>query len=504
MEPIMDNFVEENQESNAVDLEGIQIRQSVERSLNSDESHVAAIRCEEEHHELKLGYYPFKLSFWTEDECCKVALSFTSIQDEVRYQGCDRSGTYAKVGPTVNQINTHMERMTRYHPLPNQFYRRRGPVMRQLDFEEEERPIIWRQQFDSIRRDFESAFMEKESTYRMEWMNAFGKYWIKEKEWCKDDVEMMRWLMTGANHAMVDTCGEHVGSGAIANYKVVGRRINADTFFDNPSKLLKQELGMQLPLKSVFKLRRDARKFAKRNRIQVVSGVLDPFYWYYDGWLKHGQTCSGREVLLANNKSSFFDECLVQHFYSTTVNPANLCLPSITFRDIYDLRDDELNLVTYQHSQMNMSRELTTFAVGGPRFSRNGVLTSDTTNNGLVIGHGVVRDCQHVALAPLFRYHYELPTNPGVKYIDQHMAWLVQLRNQVLRMEDPFQDADEYGYIASQLTHLPKLVAFDPGNMLTYGEDPTHLSEENLNRTFLSDLKLEFRQRTDMSALVQR
>ena len=42
-EPIMDDFIEENQESNAVDLEGIQIRQSVERSLNSDESHVAAI-----------------------------------------------------------------------------------------------------------------------------------------------------------------------------------------------------------------------------------------------------------------------------------------------------------------------------------------------------------------------------------------------------------------------------------------------------------------------------
>ena len=81
-----------------------------------------------------------------------------------------------------------------------------------------------------------------------------------------------------------------------------------------------------------------------------------------------GRRVSGREVLLANNKSSFFDECLVQHFYSTTVNPVNLRLPLITFRDIYDLRDDELNPVTYQHSQMNMSRELTTFAVGGPRF----------------------------------------------------------------------------------------------------------------------------------------
>ena len=93
-----------------------------------------------------------------------------------------------------------------------------------------------------------------------------------------------------------------------------------------------------------------------------------------------------------------------------------------------------------------------------------------------------------MALAPLFRYHYELPTNPSAKYIDQHMAWLVQMRNQVLRQEDPFQDADEYGYVATQLTHLPRLVAFDAGNMLTFGEDPTCLSEEAVNCTFLKDL----------------
>ena len=400
-----------------------------------------------------------------------------------------KSGTYEmtmKEESVANRSTMHMERMTRYHPLPNPVYRRRNPVIRFEEEHEEETPVIWREQFDSIRRDFESAFVEGGDTYRIEWMNAFGKYWIKEREWCKDDVEMMRWLMTGANHATVDTCGEHIGSSAMVDYKVIGRRMDKDTFY-NPSKLLKQELSMQLPLKSIFKLRRDARKFAGRNRMPVVCGVLDPFYWYYDGYLKCGQICSGREVLLANNKSSFFDECIVQHFHSMTVNAANLRLPSMTFRDIYDLTNDEWNPVTYQHSQMNMSGELMTFAVGGPRFSRNGVLTADnTTNNGLVIG--VVRDCRHVALAPLFRYHYELPTNPSAKYINQHMAWLVQMRNQVLRREDPFQDADEYGYIATQLTHLPRLVAFDAGNMLTFGEDPTHLSEEAVNRTFLKDL----------------
>ena len=510
LEPRMDDFIEGNQANNAVDREGIQIRQSVELSLKEDGSYVSAMQREEEHHDPKLGYYPFSLSFWTEDECCKVASSFTSIRDDVRYQGCDRSGTYSTTMKEESNRRTTMrvERMTRYHPLPNPEYRRRNPVIHQLfeehDEEEETPPVIWREQFDSIRKDFESAFVEGGDTYRVEWMNAFGKYWIKEKrEWCKDDVEMMRWLMTGANHATVDTCGEHIGSSAMADYKVIGRRMDQDTF-DNPSKLLKQELGMQLPLKSIFKLRRDARKFAQRNRMPVVCGVLDPFYWYYDGYLMRGQTCSGCEVLLANNKSSFFDECIVQHFHSsTTVNAANLRLPSaVAFRDIYDLTNDVWNPVTYQHSQMNMSEELMTFAVGGPRFSHNGVLTADTTNNGLAIG--VVQDCRHVALAPLFRYHYELPTDPSAKYIDQHMAWLVQMRNQVLRREDPFQDADEYGYVAMQLTHLPRLVAFDAGNMLTFGEDPTLLSEEAVNHMFLKDLNRALRHRTDTSAIVQR
>ena len=310
LEPLMDDFIEGNQANNAVDLEGIQIRQSVELSLEEDGSslYVSAMQREEEHHDPKLGYYPFSLSFWTENECCKVASSFTSICDDIRYLGCDRSGTYAttmKEESMANRSTTRMERMTRYHPLPNPVYRRRNPVIHQLSFEdehEEETPVIWREQFDSIRKDFESAFVEGGDIYRIEWMNAFGKYWIKEREWCKDDVEMMRWLMTGANHATVDTCGEHIGSSAMADYKVIGRRMDEDTF-DNPSKLLKQELGMQLPLKSIFKLRRDARKFARRNRMPVVCGVLDPFYWYYDGYLKCGQTCSGREVLLANNKS---------------------------------------------------------------------------------------------------------------------------------------------------------------------------------------------------------
>ena len=26
----------------------------------------------------------------------------------------------------------------------------------------------------------------------------FGKYWVGQEEWCKDDIEMIRWFATGA------------------------------------------------------------------------------------------------------------------------------------------------------------------------------------------------------------------------------------------------------------------------------------------------------------------
>ena len=192
-------------------------------------------------------------------------------------------------------------------------------------------------------------------------MNVFGKYWIGQEYWCRDDVEMIHWLTTGANHATVDTCSEHLGSSMLSqrDFQIKGSRLCRDVI-DNPSKLLKVELGLQLPMKTIFKLRRDMQKFARRNLLgsQHMS-ILDPYYWYFDGQLNRGQVCSGREILLANNKLSFFDECIVQGFHGVTVQPHNLSAAYVNFRDVYDLRtDDELNPITFQHSQMNLSREL--------------------------------------------------------------------------------------------------------------------------------------------------
>ena len=83
----------------------------------------------------------------------------------------------------------------------------------------------YRQQFDSISKDFlssEQRNFDREigsfhqglstSSLSMEqkWWSLFGKYWLVKNEKNDNDVELMRWLMTGANHGTVDTCGENV------------------------------------------------------------------------------------------------------------------------------------------------------------------------------------------------------------------------------------------------------------------------------------------------------
>ena len=97
-----------------------------------------------------------------------------------------------------------------------------------------------------------------------------------------------------------------------------------------------------------------------------------------------------------------------------------------------------------------------------------------------------------MALSPLFRYHYELPTNLHAKWIDQHVAWLMQQRLRPTRTDDVFEDADEFGYVSTQLTHLPRLVGYDMGNMLIFINDTNdvhRLTDENVNRTFWCDVR---------------
>ena len=44
------------------------------------------------------------------------------------------------------------------------------------------------------------------------WWAMFGRYWLVLNRHVDDDIKLMSWLMNGANHSTVDTCGENVNS----------------------------------------------------------------------------------------------------------------------------------------------------------------------------------------------------------------------------------------------------------------------------------------------------
>ena len=141
--------------------------------------------------------------------------------------------------------------------------------------------VSYRQQFDSISKDFLSAERENfdpilGSMYQwltsqvlcseQKWWSIFGKYWLIKNERNDDDVKLMKWLMTGGNHGTIDTCGENV---SLHCEKMVGRsRLIESQFIDTPAKALKLELGSQLPVKSPFKYSRDVIKRLNNDTIQ--------------------------------------------------------------------------------------------------------------------------------------------------------------------------------------------------------------------------------------------
>ena len=86
----------------------------------------------------------------------------------------------------------------------------------------------------------------------------------------------------------------------------------------------------------------------------------------------------------------------------------------------------------------------------------------------------IFRDTKHIYGSPLFRHHYESPTNPSLMHrFDQKAWWDINHRE-----DDCFLDSDKYGYVANQLTHIPQLIGYDYGNVLTYSE---HIDNEPNN-----------------------
>ena len=224
------------------------------------------------------------------------------------------------------------------------------------------------------------------------------------------------------------------------------------------------------------------------------------------------------EYALPNSRLGFFDECVNQKFYMR--DPCDNTL--IKYRDENNviLEDVYGNTNGHQSHVMDISGELTMFCMGGPRSFENNVTLENSplwSERNLAFDVDVFRDCKYVYGLPLFRFHYEFPTNPSLKghvVNDPDNWWAIQNHD-----KDLFEDPDDFGYVATHLTHLPKCIGYDWGNVLSYlliydlnisNEVNYHrkqmgLASRSVHANLLRQVKtLLFKFRTDDVAVAQR
>ena len=332
---------------------------------------------------------------------------------------------------------------------------------------------MWREQFDHASKDFLSHLgdlshdymlhglrnMDDELTQVQKWWHVFGRYWlIINRHNDDDDVKLMTWLMNRAAHGTVNVCGENV------NYcfdegksKHVGTRL----IIDNNSKLLCKELGQQIPIKSRQKLNRDVVKFMTNTFGEKCSASnvhRDCWKW------------QNSDHVEPNTRNGFF-------FILASFSVFFIADPSPSTLTVYRNAEDNANvedvygdLNGYRTKCASISGELMTFFVGGPRyFQNNGLLENsplwtvlNPTND--IHNTDIFRDTKYTYGSPLFRQHYEHPSNPSLSNVDEEVAWW-DINS---REDDCFKDANDYGYVATQLSHLPRLIGYDFGNVIMY------------------------------------
>ena len=230
---------------------------------------------------------------------------------------------------------------------------------------------------------------------------------------------------------------------------------------DTPAKLLKLELGSQIPIKSPFKLKRDILKAVQKNGWGKNSpGLLNncSYYWMNktSGVVVNEYCDIGPiEFALPNSKTGFFDEFVIQKIYGK--NPDD---GSDRFV-LNDLDEPYGNIHSYVGCMMQSSGELVTFSVGGPRFFDNNTIVKCFNEWALGTARDeyevdIYRDCERVYGSPLFRSHYERPTNP--RGLEEALLndWHSNIHDDD-RHSDPFQDANEYCYVATQLFAFTKI-----------------------------------------------
>ena len=119
----------------------------------------------------------------------------------------------------------------------------------------------------------------------------------------------MGWLMNGACHGTVDTCGENSGGGFEPLYdRVRGSRLLIGSGINNRSKLLKMELGQKAPVKSKQKMKRDIMKHVCSSSLQELRRL----HLHNSCWLSFN-SCFDYSV--PNSRNGFSDACLTQKFH---------------------------------------------------------------------------------------------------------------------------------------------------------------------------------------------
>ena len=151
-------------------------------------------------------YHPFRITNWTDNERCRMLSLVASMQDEGHYQATNRSGAFE-----TNQLGLVVDDGFFQH-----FAIRRAQIG--LEGEPVQRVFQWREQFDSIAKDFLSG--ERDGLFdslasilpmqQQKWWSLFGKHWVVKNRHNNNDVKLMKWLMTGGNHGTIDTCGENI------------------------------------------------------------------------------------------------------------------------------------------------------------------------------------------------------------------------------------------------------------------------------------------------------
>ena len=111
---------------------------------------------------------------------------------------------------------------------------------------------------------------------------------------------------------------------------------------------------------------------------------------------------------------------LFNDFFPVDPSPQTLTVytdnQGVAIEDVYS------NANSFESQCASISGELHTFCIGGPQYFQNNTLLENSPSWGLINPakdiHNtcIFRDTKHIYGSPLFRHHYECPTNPSLMH----------------------------------------------------------------------------------------